>query len=451
MKILSKYVLREHLAPFIGGLVIIMFVLLMDFILDALNLIIAKGVEPLIIIKLFSLNLAWMLALAVPMACLLAGLMAFGRLSEDGEITAAVGSGIPFVRLLVLPLFVALLLSFLMIYFSNDILPDANYEAKMLLGDIKRKKPTLAIKERVFIEDFPNVGMYIEELDEKTNELWGITIYDQAERRVPRVIQANYGKMNYSEATDALTFNLFDGTIHEIDDEDPSKYTRIDFDQQTIRFSDLGLKMERRGSGHRGDRELKIADMKARIATKDSAIERSLEAVKSISDKAYRAAFAPTRGDTDASALEIYRIIGRRAKSTKQAVNSQLNTIEAHKHYIRKYQVEIYKKITLPFACLFFLLVGAPVGAWTRKGGLGIAIGMGIGFFVVYWAFLIGGEELADRGFIAPWLAMWMPNFVMAAIGGGMLYRTIWSSHFKTVGALTRVWEKIKFFVMKRF
>ncbi len=431
MKTLSKYVLREHITPLFGGIVIIMFVMVMDFILDMLNLVISKGVAPLIVLKLFTLNFAWMLALAVPMACLIAGLMAFGRLAEDGEIIAARSSGISLFRLMFLPLIAAALLSGGMIYFTDVILPESNYQAKLLLGDIKRKKPALAIKERVFIDDFPGVGLYIEKVDARTNELRGITIYDNQNRKVPRIIQAEYGKISFSEATDALTLELHDGEIHEIDENDQSKFTRVDFDIQTIRFGDLGQKLVRRGSVHRGDRELTSADMRFRLAQKDSALDRSHRAIIDLSDKACRAAFIPGGRDTPSDSLSIYNSIRRRIRATNQSISSQMNAIKAHKRYIRKYNVEIHKKITLPLACLFLFFVGAPVGVYSRKGGMGIAIGLGLAFFVMYWAFLIGGEELADRGYMAPWLAMWLPNFIMVAIGSIVLYRTTWSSRFR--------------------
>ncbi len=438
MKTLSKYVLKEHLSPFIGAIVITMFVMVMDFILDILNLIISKGVPVDIVLRLFVLNFAWMLALAVPMSCLVAGLMAFGRLTEDGEITAASSSGIPPFRLMIAPLIAALALSLFMIYFSDRILPESNYRAKLLLGDIKRKKPTLAIKERVFIEDFPDAGLYIEEVNDKTNELYGITVFDGQNRKVPRIVKANYGTMAYDDATDALTLELHDGTIHEIDERDPSKYTRVDFDIQTIRFKNLGLKMETRESTNRGDRELTIADMKFRIAQKDTAVESSLDAIREVSDKTFRAAFSPGGKDTPADSVVIYNTLSRRIKATVQAIDSQQNAIRAHMRFIRKYRVEVHKKITLPFACLFFLIAGAPVGVYTKKGGSGIAIGFGVLFFVMYWAFLIGGEGLGDRGYIPAWLAMWTPNFVMALIGGLGLYRTTWSSRFRGLGLITK-------------
>jgi len=447
MKILSKYILREHLTPFVGAIVITMFVMMMDFVLDILNLIISKGVPVWTVLQLFVLNFAWMLALAVPMSCLIAGLMAFGRLTEDGEITATASSGISLLRLMVAPVVATLVISLFMIYFSDRILPESNYEAKLLLGDIKRQRPTLAIKERVFIDDFPDAGLYIEEVNEKTDELYGITVFDGQNRKVPRIVKADYGIMSYNEATDALTFELHDGTIHEIDERDPSKYTRVDFDIQTIRFKDLGLQMQRRESTHRGDRELKISDMKFRIAQKDTAVQKSLDAIRDVSEKAYRAAFSPSAGDTPSDSLVIINSLKRRIKATIQSIDSQRNAIRAHQRFIRKYKVEVHKKITLPFACLFFLIAGAPVGVYTKKGGTGIAIGFGVLFFVLYWAFLIGGEGLADRGYIAPWLAMWSPNFVMLAIGGWSLYRTTWSSRFRGFSFISKTisWVSSKF------
>ncbi|MCK5833661.1 LptF/LptG family permease [bacterium] len=450
MKTLSKYTLREHLQPFLGGFIIIMFVMVMDFILDILNLILAKGVDPFTVLKLFILNLSWMLALAVPMSCLIAGLMAFGRLSQDGEITATVSSGVPLIRIMLAPMIVALLISFGMVYFSDQILPDLNHEAKLLIGDIKRKKPTLAIKERVFIDDFPGVGMFIQDVDERTNKLEGITIYDQKERRYPRIITAERGKMYFDKDADVLNLELINGSIHEIDETDPSKYTQVNFESQTMRFGNLGMNLERRDTGHRGDRELKIADMKELIITKKNAIIQAKRNIVNLSDRAFNRALIPAENPKK-DILEAIESIRSYVKSTSQSISSQLNAIQAHQRYVRKYTVEINKKITLPLACFFFLFVGAPVGVWARKGGMGVAIGFGLFFFVTYWALLIGGEELADRGFVAPWLSMWIPNFVLGAIGCSILYRTIWSSRFSGFGFLVKLIDWLKgFFTRKR-
>ncbi|MCD6500998.1 LptF/LptG family permease, partial [bacterium] len=214
--------------------------------------------------------------------------------------------------------------------------------------------------------------------------------------------------------------------------------TEVYFDRQTLNFGDLGMKLERRGSGHRGDRELTIADMKRLIASKDSAIVKAQKAIVTLSEKAFYSAFVPA-GKRSKTAIEALAVLRHRAKATAQAIDSQRSAIEAHRRFIRKYKVEIHKKITLPLACFFFLFLGAPVGVLARKGGVGVALGLGLGFFVIYWAFLIGGEELADRGFLAPWLAMWLPNIVLGISGSAILYRTVWSSRFSGFGFIARV------------
>jgi lipopolysaccharide export system permease protein len=79
--------------------------------------------------------------------------------------------------------------------------------------------------------------------------------------------------------------------------------------------------------------------------------------------------------------------------------------------------VEIYKKYSIPFACIVFALIGAPLGYKVRRGGFGIAAGLSLFFFLVYWASLIGGEKLADRGFLSPFLGMWLVNIILGIFG----------------------------------
>jgi lipopolysaccharide export system permease protein len=88
----------------------------------------------------------------------------------------------------------------------------------------------------------------------------------------------------------------------------------------------------------------------------------------------------------------------------------------------RKYLVEIYKKHSIPFAVSVFLMVGCPLGVAARKGNFGVSAGISLGFFIFYWAFLIGGEKLADRGFLPPGLSMWLGNIIIGMIS---VYLTI--------------------------
>ncbi|RKZ28935.1 YjgP/YjgQ family permease, partial [bacterium] len=107
-------------------------------------------------------------------------------------------------------------------------------------------------------------------------------------------------------------------------------------------------------------------------------------------------------------------------------------------------------KYSLPLACLVFLLVGAPVGAWARKGGLGIAVGLSFGFFLLYWAFLIGGEEIADRGIVSPTVGMWSGNVVLFVIAMIMLYRVTFEEKFAGFGWMQKLIQKVEEFRNRR-
>ena len=105
----------------------------------------------------------------------------------------------------------------------------------------------------------------------------------------------------------------------------------------------------------------------------------------------------------------------------RRMISSQLERycdfVNQNERQIDKYLVEIYKKYSLPVACIVFVLIGAPLGIMARRGGMAIAIGMSLGFFVIYWAFLIGGEDLADRQIVTPFWAMWSADILLGAVG----------------------------------
>ena len=104
-------------------------------------------------------------------------------------------------------------------------------------------------------------------------------------------------------------------------------------------------------------------------------------------------------------------------------VRTDYQMIAGYERSINRYTVEIHKKFSLPSACIVFVLVGAPLGIMTRKGGFFTAIIFSFGFVLLYYLFLIGGEEMADRNYLHGAIAMWMPNIVLGAVGIVMTYQ----------------------------
>jgi lipopolysaccharide export system permease protein len=109
--------------------------------------------------------------------------------------------------------------------------------------------------------------------------------------------------------------------------------------------------------------------------------------------------------------------VKERLATTKNIILADVEFLKANKEEINKYEVEIHKKYSLPAACIVFILIGAPLGMMTRKGGIGVAAGISIIFFLIYWAFLIGGEKLSDRGLLSPFWGMWSANIVLGIFG----------------------------------
>ena len=122
-------------------------------------------------------------------------------------------------------------------------------------------------------------------------------------------------------------------------------------------------------------------------------------------------------------------VLKRRMKNLKRGINTDYSLKKSHEKSINSYRVELHKKFSIPFACIVFILIGAPLGIISKKGGLGTSVSISLLFFVIYWAFLIGGEELADRGLLSPPLSMWLPNIVLGIVGIYLCYIMVYEKN----------------------
>jgi lipopolysaccharide export system permease protein len=445
MKILYRYVFREHVGPFFFGLSVIMFILVMDFILEVLNMIIGKGLNAFIILQVFVLNLAWMLALAVPMAVLVATLMAFGRLSQDNEITALKASGVSIYRLVLPALVASVVMAVGMAFFNDRVLPELNHHARLLMTDIHQKRPTWNLKENVFIDDIPGYNILIKKIDPHSSDVRGVTIYDLKKRRMPRTIIAEKGRVEFTPDGNTLIFRLFNGEIHEIDEKEPQRYRRITFDKQTIYIHDIGSRLIRSQSDYRTDREKTAAQMMEDVRKSEAEVAGATQKIRQVATSAWEKVTKNEQSEDTLSGETI--VLDRLIKENRIVLNEILSAkqdVKNKRRFINSLMVEVHKKFALAAACIAFVLLGAPLGIMAKKGGMAVGLGLSLGFFVLYWAFLIGGEELADRQLIPAFWAMWSANIL---IGGAGLYILVKSA--KEAKFIS--WEWTKKFVPKRF
>jgi len=460
MMILYRYIFREHVGPFFFGLSVIMFILVMDFILEVLNMIIGKGLNAFVILQVFGLNLAWMLALAIPMAVLVSTLMAFGRLSQDNEITALKASGVSLYRLIMPALVASILLSGGMVFFNDRVLPELNHKARLLMTDIHQKRPTWNLKQNVFIDEIPGYHILIKKVDPHSSDVQGVTIYDMKNRRIPRTIIAEKGEVEFTPDGNALIFRLFNGEIHETDEEDPQRYRRISFDKQTIYIHDVGNKLIRSRSDYRTDREKTSAQMLDEIKSMKTEVMDAIRNIVKTANLAWDKVSADMnqivhnsgstkkgRTESEDVAVQERKTLEKLVKENQTILNqilSEKQNIKNKRRYINSLLVEVHKKFALAVACVVFILVGAPLGIMAKKGGVAVGLGLSLGFFVLYWAFLIGGEELADRQLIPAFWAMWSANILIGGAGIYILVKCAKETKFIS-------WKWTERFVPKRF
>jgi lipopolysaccharide export system permease protein len=481
MKILNRYIIKEHIGPFFFSVSVLMFILMMQFLVQHIDTIFGRGLSAYIILKLIVLNLAWMLALAVPMGTLVAVLMVYGSMSANNEITILKSSGITIYRL-ILPSFIfGVFLTIVMILFNDKVLPDANHQAASTIRAIRKTKPTLYLEPNIFYA-LGNYTLLVNKIEKPAVEEWhdisnllgaeyritehldrlkNITIFDRSNPNKTVTITAEEGYMIYSPPRKMLVFTLFNGEFHEIDNVKYKEYQKSYFKKHMVNIPAPNFEMEEQNSNYRSDREMNIDMMKKKA---EEAEERRTKEIGKIAVNVQKnfavinelivqsnsippdlnAADILNKRLTKSKLRAAVNAAAHQALRNQQRMRSLQSNIDNQKRIMNKYWVEIHKKISLPFACLVFVLIGAPLGIMAKRGNMGTAIALSLGFFILYWAFLIGGENLADRKFMTPFAAMWTPNIIVGIGGIFLIWRAVKETTFINWDRIIALFKKIK-------
>lgn len=420
---LSLHILRAHVGPFLFSLFTLVFIFLLQFVMQFIDQLVGKGLSAWVIGQLIVLNLAWIVVLAVPMSVLVATLMAFGGLSAQNEITAMRASGMSLYRMMIPVIFAAILTTYLLKEFDNKVLPDANHLAKTLIVDIRRKKPTYTIVPGLFSQDISGYSILVNKTFEQSNDLEGVTIYDYTDPTTNVVVTAKRGKVSFTPDYRKLVMDLEDGEIHQLNNSDPNLYRRMRYIQHRIVMNVEGFDFEQSGpeTFSRGEREMSARDMQFYVDSLRLMNKMSETRLHHVVEERMKELYQPYSPPVPAQTASIRQNAITRAitevRNVTNMIDNELIFIKYNQDQINEYTVEIHKKYSIPAACFVFVFVGAPLGIMVRRGTFGIAATLGLGFFLMYWSCLIGGEKLADRGIIAPWTGMWVANIILSILG----------------------------------
>jgi lipopolysaccharide export system permease protein len=468
MSILSRYLVKQHAAPFAFALGAMTSLMLLNQIAKRFGDLAGKGLAWGVIVEVFALSVPFIVAMTLPMAVLVAVLSVMTRLAGDSEVTALRAGGVSLWRIMRPLLLAGAGMTLVAFAFSDHVLPRTNHRLRTLYSDIARKKPTFSLKEQV-INEVQRSRLFLRaaDIDVETYALHDVSIFELTDQDRRRVIYADSGYLAITEDQEDAYLTLYAGLMHEFDRSDPSMFQLVDFTRDVVRIEGVGNELRRTlDDSYKGDREMSICELErnAAAARRDERLARrrgdaarlsALYALVGQPDVAPDTAVGQARPSLYCRALGSWASwllppaldaqgpprpgqLRRepppgpqpRARVTRGVPNGlRASEIRSHDERARiaetrvaHFMVEVHKKYAIAMACLVFVLLGVPTAIRFPRGGLGFVIGLSLGIFAVYYIGLIAGESLADRLVAPPWI-LWVPNVLFTAAALILLWR----------------------------
>ncbi len=479
MKRLHWYVIKSFLGPFFMTFFIVVFVLLLQFLWKYVDDLVGKGLDVKVLGEMLFYATFGLLPLAFPLAMLLASIMTFGSLGENYELVAMKSSGISLFRIMKPLIVIAVLVTFIAFYFSNNILPYTNLKFTTLMWSVKKQRPELILQQGIFTNEMDGYNIKVGRKSNKTSMLYDLLIYDHTRNRANEsVTVADSGYLRMTDDKRYMVLNLYSGVNYS---EEKSKtrqerekhpFRRDKFEEQTIRVRVRDFEFNRRDENifKNSYRMLNINQL---VTMRDSlnieyykklrnymlqiSINSSLSGkvfnlteqndslkrkVDIVADSTFN--FDEYFGGIDKWVkAEITEAALEKARNNIQNLNLYQGQLYERKKYINKHDMELHRKYTLSIAVLIFFFIGAPLGAIIRKGGLGMPVVVSIMLFIAYYIISMTGEKSAREEVWQMFNGMWFSSFVFFPIGVWLTYKAVTDSAIMTAEAYTKFFNRI--------
>jgi lipopolysaccharide export system permease protein len=360
VRIVDRYILRELLVPFGLGIAIFTSILLIVRILKLVELVVNRGVPLLQILRLFSYILPAFLEVTVPMALLLAILVAFGRLSSDSEIIALRATGVSLYRLMVPVGILACVVAVLTFGLSAYARPWGNGLLREGLYEMVKNRVSAGIKAKVFNDEFAGLVIYIDRIEPPGTQLYDILISDTRDPKLHNTVYARSGTVVSPEGSDTLTLRLADGGIYSTSAKDDG-YQATRFTTYDITL-DLDLALDELRSKPKEASEMTIAELRRAVAEREKLGEPSWTE-----------------------------------------------------------RVELQRKLSIPFACLVFAALGVPLGIQPSRAVHSRGFSVSLVLIFAYYLLMTLGQNLGERGALPASVAVWLPNVALSIVAVGLL------------------------------
>lgn len=361
--IISRYVFKEMIPPFIVSVLVLTFIFLMTKILDITNLIVNQRVDIISVFLLLIYSMPYFLIFVVPMSIMLAVLLTFLQLSSDNEVVALKAGGYSSYEFLP-PVCLFCLIGVLVTSFmSIHGLPWGRVSFKSLAFEVAKSNIDLALKERTFNDSFRGVTLFVSKVDMRDRAL--IDVFLQDARRSDTVSTVVAPKGHYYSNPEKLTFQLrlYNGVINQVNLDDKSWHS-IDFETYDFNL-DLAQAMSSMEDRPKDEEEMSLTELRQAL----------LEAL-----------------------------------------------VKDDQYYLTL--MEYHKKFALPFSCFVLGLIAVPLGIQSKDAKRSFGIILGLLVFLVYYVILSAGWVFGEAGIYPPIVGMWMPNIVVGALAVYLMFMT---------------------------
>ena len=478
MKRLDRFILRSFIGPFFAILLVVVFILMMQFLWLYIDELVGKGLSFKVILEFLGWGGATLLPLSLPLATLLASMMTLGTLGENNELLAIKAAGISLQRVMI-PLAIACgVISVGAFFVSNDLLPVAYNNIYQLREDIGRTKEEIKIPTGTFYNGIEGYILRVDDRNDETGMMHGVMVYNHTKKKGNTSLTiADSAILRMSKSKNYLTFTLFDGTNYEETNTKKYRDTTLQLQKIDFRKQEMIIPLEnyafQKSDSSRFNDQVKSMNLAQLYESQDSIGElntkgkqKNIESMRksrvfrynsqldTTSKKRHDSPFVPENlGEWKRIQDEIEAV--EKAKKNAEELQSSLMSYSRERYYntftLRLIDIEILKKFALSIACFIFFFIGAPLGAIIRKGGLGASAIISVLFFVAYWVIDISGTKLAKDGAVGAFHGVFFSSYVLLPTGLYLTWMAIHGSSIFSLDAIKSGLRKIKAMIMERF
>jgi len=398
--VLDRYIARELVSPFAFACALLTFFLVIDRIYHLTDLVITKGVPFYLVMQLLLFMMPSFLAHTLPMALLVAVLLAGGRLASDLEVVAFKAAGVSALRLFRPVMAASLLIAGATAVLTLVVNPAANGEFQRQLFRILQARAVSGLQERIFNSTFGDLTIYVEDVSTSQVALRGILVSDERDPMLSRIISAREGRLLTDESNRRITLRMMNGAVNEAD------IVPVDVPKATVDTpSPTGGAA---GASRYRYTRFDIYDMSLSVDSPLKGAPRVEKPEKDLSLADLGAKIAEYRDDP---------------------------------HSRAPFEIERHKRYALPMAALVFGLVGFPLAIRSHRGGRSIALVGSLTILVTYYLLMTSLEGAALRARVPAILAIWAPNALFGTVGLGLLIATAREWRWPAMPAVWRVIE----------